>query len=182
MQLRQTVSQMAPVAVSAEAPLGPIYSFVPAGGSHHTGDQRVAEMTRRLVESLRANLQADGDSRTVLLADFQRGTGIRITPKPFAITCADLSLASPGQEWLAVKQSEAAFIVTATDAVSMVEAREKAAWMRAMKPDESCGLLLLETPGGASAREAEDITGLPVCASLRNDGDISKLARWIAQE
>jgi hypothetical protein len=182
MQLEQTVSRMDQVAMLTEAPLGPVYSFVPAGAAQHPGDQRVPEMTRRLVDSLKANLAADGDSRSVLLADFCAGGGSQLSAKSFTITCADLSLANPGQEWLAVNQSEAVFIVTATDPISMEDAREKAAWLRAIKRDEACGLLLLETPGGASVHEAEGITGLPVCAVLRKDTDIDQLARWLVQE
>jgi len=181
MQLQPTVSQMDPMAMLAEAPLGPVYSFVPAGGVR-AGDQRVGEMTRRLVDSLKAYMAADGDSRSVLLADFHAGSGAHVKARPFSITCADLSLANPGQEWLAVNQSEAVFIVTSTDPVSMEEAREKAAWLRAIKPDDACGLLLLGTSAGASPSEAEDITGLPVCAVLRNDRDLDQLARWFAQE
>ena len=170
------------MAILAEAPLGPVYSFVPAGGAGHPGDDRVTEMTRRLVDSLHAYLEADGDSRSVLLADFRGGAGARLKARPFTITCADLSLANPGQEWLAVNQSEAVFIVSGTDAASMEEAREKAAWLRAIRPDESCGLILLAAPDGASASQAEEITGLPVCALLRKDSEIAKLACWIAQE
>ena len=182
MQLQQTVSQMDQAGILAEIPLGPIYSFVPAGDAQHAGDQRVAEMTRRLVDSLHVYLDSEGDSRSVLLADFQSGAGARMKARPFTITCADLSQANPGQEWLAVNQSEAVFIVSATDPASMADACEKAAWLRAIKLDESCGLILLSTSGGASAREAEEITGLPVCALLQKDADVEQLARWIAQE
>ena len=101
------------VVVLAEAPLGPVYSFVPAGGVFH--DERVAEMTHRLVEALQAYLQTDGDGRNVLLADFRNGSGACVKARPFTITCADLSHANPGQEWLAVNMSEAIFLVTSTD-------------------------------------------------------------------
>jgi hypothetical protein len=180
MELQQTVSQMDRVAVLTEAPLGPVYSFVPAGSAQH--DQRVAEMTRRLVESLQAYLETDGDRRTVLLADFQKDSGVRVKPRAFTITCADLSHANPGQEWLAVSMSEAIFVVTSTDPVSMDDAREKTAWLRAVKRDDCFGLVLLPSPGGATSRQAEDITGLPVCAVIQKDSDIAQLACWIAQE
>jgi hypothetical protein len=163
--------------VLPEPSQGPVYSFVPAGSK-----ACAAEMIGTLVESLRHCLETDGDGRAVLLADFKKDPGVRMYARPFTITCADLSHASPGQEWLAVAASEAIFVVSATDAASMDDAREKAAWLRAIKRDDCCGLILLPSPCGASAREAEDITGLPVCAVIQNDSDMDRLARWIAQE
>ena len=168
---------MGQVAMLPEAPLGPVYSFVPAGGAHDAGG-----LPRKLTEALRAYLSSECDGRTVLLANFQKDPAKRIHPQPFTITFVDLSKANPGQEWLAVNMSEAVFVVTSTDPVSMDDAREKAAWLRAIKSEECCGLILLPAAGGASAREAEDITGLPVCAVIRRDDQIAQLACWIAQE
>ena len=164
-------------AMLTEAPPGPVYSFVPAGGAHDAGG-----LPGKLTEALRAYLSSEGDGRTVLLADFQRDPAKRLHAQPFTITLADLSNANPGQEWLAVNQSEAVFVVTATDPVSMDDAREKAAWLRAIRSDECCGLFLLPAPGGASAREAEDITGLPVCAVIHRESQLAQVACWIAQE
>ena len=178
----QSVSEMDTVAAPLEAPLGPIYSFVPAGGVHHASDQRVSEMTRRLVESLHLYLEADGDGRSVLLADFQKDPGTAMQPKPFTILCADLSNANPGQARNAVWNSEVIFLVSATDPVSIDEARETAAWLRTLKSDDCLGLLLMPSPDGVTSREAEKITGIPVCAVIQSASDLAQLARWIALE
>jgi hypothetical protein len=194
MQLQQTVSEMIPAAMLAAAPLGPIYSFLPAGGGLPVGgdvpagsaqrpvDQRVAELTRRLVKSLQAFLENDGDPRTVLLADFARDSGACLTAQRSTIICADLSQANPGAEWLAVSLSEAIFVVSSTDPASLKDARDKAERLRAIKRDDCCGLLLFLAPGGVTTQEAEEITGLPVCGLLRQDSDMERLARWLGQD
>jgi hypothetical protein len=194
---RQAVPSTGRVAMSTEAPLGPIFSFVPAGGVPAGGvpdaggprtldqpvpDQRVLEMTRKLAEALRVFLASQGDERAVLLADFQKDSAPRLDPQPFTITVADLSSANPEQAWLAASLSEAIFVVASTGAASLAEARDKAAWLRAVKPDECCGLVLFPVPGGATAHQAEEITGLPVCAVIHKESQIAQLACWIAQE
>ena len=165
------------VAAWTEAPLGPIYSFVPAGDAQHARD-----LTGKLSEALRAYLTSDPDGRSVLLADFLNDSKARLEPRPFTITCADLSNAAPEQMAFAVKVSEAVFVISATDIASLEDARAKAAWLRSARRDECCGVVLLPSPGGAKVREAERITGLPVCAVIRKDSQIDQLARWIAQD
>jgi hypothetical protein len=172
----------------ADAPLGPIYSFLPAGGdgpagsAQHAVDQRVAELTRRLVKSLQAFLETDGDPRTVLLADFARDSGACLTAQHSTIICADLSQANPGAEWLAVSLSEAIFVVSSTDPASLKDAREKAERLRAVKREDCWGLLLFPSAGGVTVQEAEEITGLPVCGVLRQDSDTERLARSLGQD
>ena len=182
------------MAMFAEEPLGPIYSFLPAGGGFAAGgdvpagsaqrsvDQRVAELTRRLVQSLQVFLENDKDPRTVLLADFARDSGACLTAQRSTIICADLSQANPGAEWLAVSLSEAIFVVSSTDPASLEGARDKAERLRAVKRDDCCGLLLVPSAGGVTVQEAEEITGLPVCGLLRQDSDLERLARWLAQD
>jgi hypothetical protein len=160
-----------------EVSLGPIYSFLPAGDT-----QQARNLTGRLSEALRAYLMAESDGRAVLLADFLNDANARLEPRPFTITCADLSHADPGQAAFAVKLSEAIFVISTTDAASLEDAREKAVWLRSAKREECCGLVLLPSLGGANARQAEHITGLPVCAVIREESQIDQLACWIAQD
>ena len=49
----------------SEAPLGPIYSFVPAGDALHAQD-----LGGKLSQVLRVHLASESGGRTVLLADF----------------------------------------------------------------------------------------------------------------
>ncbi len=127
-------------------------------------------------------LENEGDSRTVLLADFAGDSGTCLTAQRSTIICADLSQANPGAEWLAISLSEAIFVVSSTDPASIEGAREKAERLRAIKREDCCGLLLFPSPGGVTVQEAEEITGLPVCGLLRRDGDTEQLARWLGQD
>src|SRR5258708_7104767 len=153
----QSVPLMGQVAMLPEAPLGPVYSFVPAGGAHDAGG-----LPKKLTEALRAHLSSEDDGRTVLLANFQKDPAKRIHPQPFTITFVDLSKANPGQEWLAVNMSEAVFVVTATHPLSLDDAAEKAAWVPAIKSRERRGLPFLPPPRGATGPKAPRLTAPPV--------------------
>ncbi len=131
---------------------------------------------------MRACLAAEGDGRTVLLAnflDFQRAL-------LSSITCVEMDDADPAKARLAIGVSEAVFVVTATDPASLEDARAQAAWvqyvLRSLHRDDICGLLLVPVYGGLTAAEAEDSVGLPVCGVLKTESHIAQLARWIAQE
>jgi hypothetical protein len=41
-------------------------------------------------------------------------------------------------------------------------------------------LLLKRVPGGLSGSDAEDLTGLPVCAILDEADELRRFAKWIA--
>ena len=150
---------------------------MPAGDTQHTRN-----LTGKLSEALRAYLVDEFDGRAVLLADFLNNANTCLRPRPFTITCADLSDADPGQAAFAVNLSEAIFVISGTDAASIEDAREKADWLRSVKREDCCGLILLPSPGGANARDAERTTGLPVCAVIREETHIDRLARWIAED
>ena len=180
MTQQQTVSRMNPAGANpvvtwSEAPLGPIYSFVPAGDA-----RRARELTGELVDALRTHLSSAADCRTVLLADFLDST--HVEPRPFIITCADLMDADPGLATFTVRLSEAVFVISTTDEVALEDAREKAVWVRSLKRDECAGLVLLPVSGGVSAAQAAHITGLPVCAVVRDAAHVRQLACWIAQD
>ena len=131
---------------------------------------------------MRAELAAEGDGRTVLLADFLDSQTAQLS----SITCVNLEDADPAQARAAIGVSEAVFVVSATDTASIEDARAQAAWLqyvlRSLRREEACGLLLVPVSGGVTAAEAEESVGLPVCGVLRTASHIAQLARWIAQE
>jgi len=150
---------------------------MPAGDA-----QTTREITRKLTESLRAYLASDPEGRTVALADFRRQQDNRLSPKPSTITCADLSHADAAQEAYAIHFSDAIFVISTGDQASLAIAREKAEALRSLRPEECHGLIFLPMPGGVSSAQAEHITGLPVCAVIRQPSHLDQLARWIAQD
>jgi hypothetical protein len=131
---------------------------------------------------MRAELAAEGDGRTVLLADFLDSQTAQLS----SITCVNLEDADPAQARAAIGVSEAVFVVSATDTASIEDARAQAAWLqyvlRSLRREEACGLLLVPVSGGVTAAEAEESVGLPVCGVLGTASHIAQLARWIAQE
>ena len=123
-----------------------------------------------------------GDDRAVLLADFPNSQdNSRST-----ILCKDLSEADPAEATEAIKDSEAVFLVSATDPASVEDACAHAAWlryvMRSLQRENDCGLLLVPTPDGISEVEAEHRIGLPMCGVFRSAEHTAQLARWIAQD
>jgi len=163
--------------VRAEAPTASIYSFVPAGGT-----DRARNAVRQLSEAMRAEFTADGDGRSVLLADFLDAQAGLMS----SILCVDLAAANPEQIRQALAFSEAVFVVSATDPASIEDARAQAARLqREFYPvllEEACGLLLVPVSGGVTVVEAEARIGIPVCGVFRSPSHIAQLARWIAQE
>jgi hypothetical protein len=59
-------------------------------------------------------------------------------------------------------------------------ARYKAEWLQSLDLEENSGLLVHRVPGGAAVHEAEDLTGLPVCALVDETEDLDRLAAWLA--
>jgi hypothetical protein len=168
-------------AVRAEAPAAAIYSFVPVGGAEGVRSES-RRAVRQLTEAIGAYLTDSGDNRTVLLADF---SGSHLYPRS-SIVCMDLSDADPAEAAEAIRVSEAVFLVSTTDAVSIEDACAHAAWlryvMRSLQRDDACGLLLVPTPGGLLEMEAEHRIGLPMCGVFRSAEHTAQLARWIAQD
>jgi hypothetical protein len=99
----------------------------------------------------------------------------------YALVCADLSGAREAHAVEVLRQSDAVFVVGATDAASIEMVRDKADWLRSLDLEDRCGLLLWRTPQGASALEAEDLTGLPVCGIVTEGGvQVEQFAAWLA--
>jgi hypothetical protein len=113
----QTISPIEP-AVRAKAPAGPVYCFVPAGGTDGARTQS-RNAIRQVSEAMRACLTAEGDCRTHLLADFLDET-------TSCIKCVDLNQSDPGQAREAISVAEAVFVVCASDGASIENARAQA--------------------------------------------------------
>jgi hypothetical protein len=90
-------------------------------------------------------------------------------------------LAEP-QALLHLREGNAAFLVLSTDWLCLELAREWSRWLRSHGLEDRCGLVLWHVPGGATAEQAEDCTGLPVWALLYRDEHVERLANRIAAE
>jgi hypothetical protein len=179
----------------SEAPLRSIYSFVPAGRSSGASD-----IVRRVIHLLSEFFAAEGAGRAGLLANFSERSERRpnsskrsgapagssemdsVWNPSFTVGCADLTRASDDEARRMVLLSEAVFLVSATDRASISEAARKAAWLRSLKVDECCGLIVQPTPGGVAPEEAEAATGLPLCSVVRSETDLLRLAHCLAQD
>ena len=137
---------------------------------------------RELAEAMRAHLGAEGDDRSVLLADF---SGVKMASESL-ITCVDLADANPPEARAAIGASEAIFVVSASDPASLDDARNQAAWLRyilsSLRRDGNCGLLLLPVSRGLKAAQAGERVGLPVCGVLKTKTHIAQVAGRIIEQ
>ena len=127
-------------------------------------------------------LTAEGDGRAVLLADF---SGAEMASETY-VTCLDLADASGPEARQALAVAEAVFVVSTSDAESLEDARNQAAWisptLRGQGQGVTCGLLLVPVLGGLPSPEAEQRTGLPVCGILKTANHFAKVASRILQD
>jgi Flp pilus assembly CpaE family ATPase len=98
----------------------------------------------------------------------------------YGITCADLTDAKQVAVLEMLRAADWIFVVSGSDAASLEMAKYKAEWLRSIDLEANSGLLLHRVPGGVSAPEAEDITGLPVCALVDRTEELNRLAAWLA--
>lgn len=98
----------------------------------------------------------------------------------YHVTCADLSEAKESSSLEVLRHADSIFVVANSDPESIELARYRVAWLRSMELDDRAGLLLQRTPGGISGAEAEERSGLPVCATVNRDEDLQRLAGWLA--
>jgi len=99
----------------------------------------------------------------------------------YRVSCIDLSSAKPAQCLEVLRSSDSIFVVSNTDRLSLDGACDRAEWLRAMGLAENCGLILWRSPHGATAAEAEDLTGFPVCSLLGAENrQLELLAQWLA--
>lgn len=98
----------------------------------------------------------------------------------YRITCADLSEAKESSALQVMRHSDSIFLVANSDRQSIEQVRYRAAWLRSMDLEDRSALLLHRVAGGVSGAEAEDRTGLPVCATVGTPRDLNRLANWLA--
>ena len=98
----------------------------------------------------------------------------------YSITCADLTEAKEVVALEVLRHADSIFIVSSSDAASLDMVRYKARWLRTIDLGHNSGLLLRRVPGGSSPAEAEERTGLPVCATVNSGEQIRNFAAWLA--
>jgi hypothetical protein len=98
----------------------------------------------------------------------------------YAFVCADLTGAKQAHALEVLRASDGIFLVANSSPASLAGVRAKVAWLRSIDLGECCGLLLERVAKGASASEAEDLTGLPVSSLIENEKQIGQLACWLA--
>jgi Flp pilus assembly CpaE family ATPase len=98
----------------------------------------------------------------------------------YDVTCADLSGAKESSALEVLRQADGIFLVAGNSKDSIRLAHYRAAWLQSMKLEDRTGLLLDRAAGGADGAEAEERTGLPVCAAVGSSREIEYLAAWLA--
>jgi hypothetical protein len=98
----------------------------------------------------------------------------------YSVTCANLTHARETAALEVLRASDGIFLVANSDTASLYKAREKAEWLRAAGLGDRCGLLLARDPKGIGPREAEDVTGVPVCSLVDTAEQLGQLATWLA--
>ena len=98
----------------------------------------------------------------------------------YHLTLADLSEAKESSALEVLRHSDSIFLIANSDRHSIEQTRYRAAWLRSMDLEDRAALLLNRVSGGVSGAEAEDRTGLPVCASVATSRDLRCLAEWLA--
>jgi hypothetical protein len=97
----------------------------------------------------------------------------------YNVTCADLTESKEVVSLEVLRQADAIFIVSSSDAASLDIARYRAAWLRSIGLEGHSGMLLQRAAGGFSVPEAEERTGLPVCSVVDTGADVGRLAAWL---
>jgi aromatic ring-cleaving dioxygenase len=97
----------------------------------------------------------------------------------YQVVFADLTQAKEVVALEVLRQADYILVVSTSDAPSLNLVRYKAAWLRSLELDQNCGLLLHQVPDGEGAPEAEERTGLPVCALIDTPADIRQFALWL---
>jgi hypothetical protein len=98
----------------------------------------------------------------------------------YHVSCADLSEARESSALEVLRHSDSIFMVTNSDPASIEMARHRAAWLRSMDLEERSALLLHRVAAGVGGAEAEDRTGLPVCATFSDQKELRSFAGWLA--
>jgi hypothetical protein len=132
---------------------------------------RAAEAPRRL----------DGRSWGAFVSEAD-GYDVLDAREHYSVICADLSGAKEAHAVELLRASDVIFLVSSSDRPSLEMVRDKAEWLQSIDLGDRCGLLLWHTPRGASAAEAEEITGLPISGVVDSEEQIAHLVAWIAPQ
>lgn len=97
----------------------------------------------------------------------------------YKVTCADLTESKEVVSLEVLRQADAIFIVSSSDAASLDIVRHRVAWLRSIDLEDRSGLLLHRVAGGLSVPEAEERTGLPVCSVVDTREELRRLAAWL---
>lgn len=98
----------------------------------------------------------------------------------YDVVFADLSEARESTALEVLRSSDSIFLVANSDAQSIEQTRYRAAWLHSMDLDERAAILLDRVTGGVSGGEAEERTGLPVCAALNPSRGFQHIGEWLA--
>jgi Flp pilus assembly CpaE family ATPase len=148
-----------------------------------------AESPKRLDEHTWSSFVCEVDSIQVLNArevrPRQLGRLVEYARQHVHIVCADLTAAPDAQAKEILRAADAIFLVTGSDTASLQGVHEEMDWLRSTvfsnkDVSDRCALLLEHAPNGASAMEAEERTGVPVCGLVENTAQILQLATWLA--
>jgi hypothetical protein len=146
---------------------------------------RAAEDPRRLDGRTWGAFVSEANGHDVL--DARELHPLRLRPvldyarEHYSVICADLSGAKEAHAVNLLRASDAIFLVSSSGQPSPEMVRDKAGWLRSIDLGDRCGLLLWHTPRGASAAEAEEITGLPISSLVDSEEQIARLTAWIAR-
>jgi hypothetical protein len=97
----------------------------------------------------------------------------------YKVTCADLTESKEVVSMEVLRQADAIFIVSSSDAASLEIVRYRAAWLRSIGLEGHSGMLLQRVAGGCSVPEVEERTGLPVCSAVDTGEELGRLAAWL---
>ena len=98
----------------------------------------------------------------------------------YRVICADLTDAKESSTVEVLRNADSIFLVSSNDIASIELARYRSAWLRSMDLDDRTGLVLNRVRGGVNGSDAEERTGLPVCAAVEGPEDLAYLAAWLA--
>jgi hypothetical protein len=98
----------------------------------------------------------------------------------YHVICADLSEARNSSALEVLLHCDSIFLVTTSDGPSLELAKHRAVWLRSMELEDRTALLLHRVAGGVGGAEAEDRTGLPVCAAVDDHKELGRLTAWLA--
>ncbi len=97
----------------------------------------------------------------------------------YKVTCADLTESKEVASLEVLRQADAVFIVSASDAASLDKAKYRAEWLRSLDLEDHGSLLLHRAAEGCSMTEAEHRTKLRVCSFVDTDEELRRLASWL---